>query len=267
MARILCGALAMCALASPGCNRGDGLRLRVSVSCVPPDATSMMATFALDSGAPASRTWSRETGLDSEENFDVYVPRAGVLTIELTAGDASATANVSVPEQAEVAMTLAPGCEDAGVDVDAAGLPMPCAGGIALACDGRRYVACPQEVNWDVALAECMAAGGCLAQLETVEEDACVRAQLLQSLEAPPIASFWIGLHQDDGATAPALDWRWTCSQEPLTYSGWGGSEPNDGAGTEDGSQQCAAFDFERPDLMWEDQACATTTERWICEF
>jgi lectin-like protein len=86
-----------------------------------------------------------------------------------------------------------------------------------------------------------------LATLETPAEGAAAR-------EIAGDTPVWIGLEQNRAATAPDDDWQWV-GGGALVGDDWGPSQPDDGDGNEDGTEQCAGL----APPGWSDEPCTAT--------
>ncbi len=68
----------------------------------------------------------------------------------------------------------------------------------------------------------------------------------------------WIALVQATGQTAPAAGWRWSRDGQAgaaLGTADWASGQPDDGDGTENGAEGCAAM----TSAGWTDDACTAT--------
>lgn len=106
----------------------------------------------------------------------------------------------------------------------------PAAGG-----NGHIYEYVGTSVGFEAARTAASARGvpdatGHLATIQDAEENAFLR-QL--AFPGSTKGNAWIGLSQPPGSTEPDGDFQWVTG-EPLVYTNWSGSEPNDAGGNED---------------------------------
>jgi lectin-like protein/PEP-CTERM motif-containing protein len=86
------------------------------------------------------------------------------------------------------------------------------------------------HVSWVEANADAISRGAWLVDIHTATENAFVQNLALTN---DPDHGHWIGLFQPAGSPEPNGGWEWT-SGAPVTYTNWGGGEPNDNGGSED---------------------------------
>ena len=101
---------------------------------------------------------------------------------------------------------------------------------------------------WTAAQSYCTQVTGCLATIESQEEQDCVAAASTPSNGSP----VWIGAFQP----AQTEDWQWACGSS--SYAKWGSFEPNNLSGDQDCTELMAGG-------YWNDDAC-TSTRRFVCE-
>lgn len=114
------------------------------------------------------------------------------------------------------------------------------------------YVRCRTETDWASAEQSCEAWGGTLVTLDTIEENACVGAQIL-------IATAWIGLREQTPGT-----WTWI-SGSSASFRNWHPGQPDD---TDvDGKMVNVACTRLNNDggQMWYDEDCAFEFD-YVCE-
>lgn len=67
-------------------------------------------------------------------------------------------------------------------------------------------------------------------------------------------ATAWIGLTQMPGAGTPAAGWSWVNGM-PLVSPSWATTQPDDGDGTENNTEQCASM----TGATWSDEDCSVS--------
>jgi len=92
--------------------------------------------------------------------------------------------------------------------------------------NGHHYALTLTYETWQEAEDEAVSFGGHLVTINDVAEDMWLYGTFHSSSE-----SVWIGFYQLPGSPEPADGWVWI-SGEPVTYTGWGGDEPNNGYGS-----------------------------------
>lgn len=105
----------------------------------------------------------------------------------------------------------------------------PAAGG-----NGHIYEYVTKSMGFDAAQAAAAArsVGSTSGHLATIQ-DAAENALLRELAFAGTVGNAWIGLSQPDGSGEPDGDFQWVTG-EPVVYTNWSGSEPNDAGGNED---------------------------------
>lgn len=97
--------------------------------------------------------------------------------------------------------------------------------------------------NWVEAEAEAVSLGGHLVTINDAAEQSWLFTQMFTQFSGDYL---WIGLHQTLGSSEPAGGWVWI-SGEPVTYTFWGETEPNNAGGV---NEDCAMI---RSDSKWVD--------------
>ena len=151
---------------------------------------------------------------------------------------------------------------DAAIDapIDAAVLPcvttgLSCAGtATPFMCGGHCWVRCTATLGWDRASQACAGWQGALGAIDDATEQSCVASRVSNNT--------WIGLRQDDMATAPAQGWNWNTPATPVGYTHWQSGVPDDQDGRENHDEQCAKM---QSDGTWDDVACGTAYN-FLCE-
>lgn len=128
----------------------------------------------------------------------------------------------------------------------------PCPG---LVFEGSCYEFFADQVSWYVAEERCVAWGGHLASVESLEEDAFLGAwPALLGIRFLDGSGLWLG------GTDASRDWdfRWW-DDRPLSYVSWAPGQPNNGPGVD-----CIE---KRNDITqrWYDRRCSDG-ERYVCE-
>lgn len=255
--------VALIAALVAGCD-DPGTSVRVNVSCVPPGAATLVATFDYGAGDAASHSFAPPGGLDSEESFDVFLPRPGRVRVDIAAGGAVGTDEVQVPDQREVDIALGGGCSSDASTTDCpagpaeCGTPFRCPAGSA---SGPCYVACAgNRLGWDDAQAACAGWQGCLATVEDPLVAACV-GERVGTIYRP-----WVGLRQQQAAGSVDAGWTWACTGDPVGQDAWYGPEgelePDDADWEptgdppfiEDGEEDCGSIDLT---FGWFDSPCS----------
>ncbi|HKO94368.1 MAG TPA: lectin-like protein [Polyangiaceae bacterium] len=149
-----------------------------------------------------------------------------------------------------------PNARDAGTppsEPDASASPnTPCPG---LVFESSCYEFFAEQLSWDVAEERCVAWGGHLASVESLEEDAFLGAwPALIGIAFSDGSGLWLG--GTDARTDG--DFRWSDGRA-LSYEGWASDQPNNGPGVD-----CIE---KRNDVTqrWYDRRC-TDGERYVCE-
>jgi hypothetical protein len=99
----------------------------------------------------------------------------------------------------------------------------------------------PSGIDWAVANASAIGAGGCLVSITSAEENAFVYNLVANRPEfwgradvaLPGIFGPWIGGYQLPGSPGPDSGWQWA-SGETWAYTNWSSGEPNDYAGLDE---------------------------------
>lgn len=153
---------------------------------------------------------------------------------------------------------------DAAIPVDAPpdALVLPCTaaglscGGTATTfqCGGHCWVRCPSNASWNTASQACAGWQGALGKIDDATEQTCVAMRVNTNT--------WIGLRQNDAATAPAQDWWWNTAATPVVFTHWQQNVPDDDGGNEDLDEQCGKM---QGDGFWDDVRCGDTTP-FLCE-
>lgn len=140
---------------------------------------------------------------------------------------------------------------------------LTCPGGVAptmFDCGGHCWTRCAGVATRTAAAAACAAWTGALGQIDSAVENACVTAQNASAVRT------WLGLVQDNAATAASTGWTWNGVGQPLTssnYIHWAPAEPEDGdGGVERHAEQCGSMEA---DGTWDDQGC-TAMNPFFCE-
>jgi serine/threonine protein kinase len=97
----------------------------------------------------------------------------------------------------------------------------------ALTYDGHRYLLVSESCSWEEAKVKAEAMGGHLIAITDKEEDAWVRAKLLDKL--PPERTVWLGARSGLVSMGETLAW---VTGEPFSFTNWGPNEGNDGNNT-----------------------------------
>ena len=149
--------------------------------------------------------------------------------------------------------TVAPDAGDSRDASDVRACPPAPAGCETFRCagSGSCYYSCSGTGDWNVAQSYCTQVG-CLATIETQEEQDCITAATSPTNASP----VWIGSSQSDLQAEPANGWTWVCGAS--NYSNWASYEPNDLYGNQD----CAVL---TSGGHWNDIAC-TYERRFVCE-
>ena len=104
--------------------------------------------------------------------------------------------------------------------------------------NGHYYEARLRNVNWQTAQDECLAGGGYLATITSLEENAFVFGLVSGD------SAFWywddrgygygpwLGGFQPDGSPEPAGNWEWVTG-EPFTYTNWDVNQPDNDNGNQ----------------------------------
>jgi len=155
---------------------------------------------------------------------------------------------------------------DARIDAppDAATCPstlLACPGGTAtmLVCNNACWASCTAQGAEPTAAAACTAWGGRLAPLQTQADQDCVQLTVL------PGHASWIGFEQAAGATTLTSGWSWNSDGITPSFTNWGGGQPNDLDGIEDGQEQCAYMST--PSGTWQDQGCGLLFFNFSCRY
>lgn len=86
------------------------------------------------------------------------------------------------------------------------------------------------HVSWVEANADAISRGVWLVDIHSATENLFVQNLALSN---DPDHGHWIGLYQPTGSSEPNGGWEWTTGA-PVTYTNWGGGEPNNNGGSED---------------------------------
>jgi len=121
-------------------------------------------------------------------------------------------------------------------------------------CGGHCWVHCPTGATWPAASQACTGWLGALGEIDDPTEQSCVEARVN--------AATWIGLRQNDAATAPAQGWTWNTPATPVVYTHWQSGVPDDRDGRENHDEQCAKI---QTDGTWDDVTCSAMTG-FLCE-
>jgi hypothetical protein len=122
-------------------------------------------------------------------------------------------------------------------------------------CGGHCWVKCTANVGFVQASQACAGWMGALGAIETMAEQGCVEQRVSDNI--------WIGLRQDDAATAPAQGWNWNTPATPVVFTHWqAGGIPDDADGRENRNEQCAKM---QGDGTWDDIQCGTALD-FLCE-
>ena len=151
---------------------------------------------------------------------------------------------------------------DAAIDARPDAAVLPCAttglscGGTAttFACGGHCWVKCTANVGFVQASQACAGWMGALGAVDDATEQSCVESRVSDNI--------WIGLRQDDAATAPAQGWNWNTPATPVVYTHWQSGVPDDADDRENRSEQCAKM---QSDGTWDDISCGTALD-FLCE-
>jgi hypothetical protein len=117
--------------------------------------------------------------------------------------------------------------------------------------DGHWYALTLDVGTWEQAEAEAVAVGGHLVTINDEQEDDWLVSPLGFGTELDQAIKkhLWIGFYQDrndPSYSEPGGGWKWI-SGEPVTYTGWGGLEPNNLRGEDYGIIR------QSPDIFWTD--------------
>lgn len=85
------------------------------------------------------------------------------------------------------------------------------------------------HVSWEQAHADAISRGVHLVDIHSASENAFVQQLALSN---DPAHGHWIGLYQPPGSPEPNGGWQWTTGAS-VTYTNWGGGEPNNSGGSE----------------------------------
>jgi len=171
----------------------------------------------------------------------------------------AAASDASTPGQDASTGDHDAGAEPSGVDASTPSEPdastppsAPCPG---LVFEDSCYEFFAEQVSWNLAEERCVAWGGHLASVESLEEDA-----FLGAWPALVGIGFWDGSGLWLGGTDARADgdFRWW-DGSALTYVGWASDQPNNGQGVDCIEKR---NDFTQ---RWYDRRC-TDGERYVCE-
>jgi len=123
---------------------------------------------------------------------------------------------------------------------------------IAFQCGSRCWVGCDEPVSHSTAVNRCNG-GFDLTPFFSMNDVSCFRDHI------QPTGDSWIGLVQMTGAALPADNWSWNGSGFTPPFFNWSTTpttQPDDGDGTENGTEQCAQI-LDVTD-KWQDVPCNT---------
>lgn len=221
----------------------------------PPSQAALVAALG-----GVARTEAHWVGVNDFESQGVYVWRDRVPHVEVSGlitgstSDATACAvfrpNDGRYEERDCASTERVLCRS--YPATCAASESPVCNGIDDNCDGRTdegcstcatttfwdhvYYNCPEVVTFADAATRCAGLSASLATIEHYTEYTVLGARYTTWT--------WIGLTQATGAGMPTSGWSWSGS--PSTFGitpsspPWGGGEPNDAGGGENGAEDCA---------------------------
>jgi hypothetical protein len=123
-------------------------------------------------------------------------------------------------------------------------------------CNGACWASCPDRGTQISAAKTCSDWGGKLAPLPTQADHECAQNVVFAGLAG------WIGLEQAASTGATEAGWSWNNDGVPPAIVRWGGGQPNDNDGTEDGNEQCAYISTSG---TWHDQGCTVEMANFAC--
>jgi Lectin C-type domain len=130
---------------------------------------------------------------------------------------------------------------------------------IMFSCGKSCWVRCTGSVPRETARTRCADWMGALGQIDDMTEEICVAGGA--GMPNHVVADSWIGLIQDNAATAPKLGWTWNGAGQ-IVFSRWAAGEPEDSDNNENGDEQCGNI---RTDGTWDDQSCSNLLD-FFCE-
>jgi hypothetical protein len=211
-------------------------------SGVPLDAT------APDTSAPD--TAKPDTSAPDTSAPDTSVPDTSVpdTSVPDTAKPDTSAPDTSAPDTSapDTSAPDAPAPDGSATDSAADGAAVACTEPGGKVYNGHCYFALTANVTGDAAKAACETRGAHLVTITSLGEQAFVAA-------IRPGNDRWIGLRSTMTSSMPSA-FKWVTA-EPVTYSNWGGGQPNNGG-------LCVAM---RGDDSWNDRDCTETNET-ICE-
>lgn len=173
----------------------------------------------------------------------LLVASCGHFDIEHRAGDTPQ----DPPQPGDAAVDAPRVCNTTGLD---------CAGAAtAFVCGEQCWARCDaMQIASDAQLA-CKGWGGALGEINSETDQTCVQSHLV---DLRVDLRTWLGLQQQDNATAVGTGWTWNPSPGvPLTITNWATAQPDDGdpggGFVEKHLEQC--MDVETAGL-WHDAAC-----------
>lgn len=143
---------------------------------------------------------------------------------------------------------------DANVEPDVSAtceLPVGCTGNV-IACGASCLVRCTNKMTWTRSRDVCLAWGGDLVTIDTVDKNACIAAGI-------SAATVWIGLTEPTPG-----NWTWV-DGSAATYRRWGDIDP-DGVAYGGGTMNvdCARLNNDGNN-RWYDEDCAHSYD-FVCE-
>jgi hypothetical protein len=184
-----------------------------------------------------------------------FAPHLGV-------DDANAQTDTAASDSGPMIDAAADGSVDAAFVCSDTGLACPNAvSTAAITCNNACWVKCQSSTAFtdvDVLEQNCAAWGGKLAPLRDANDQSCVDAKLFKAQAS------YIGFRQAANQALPALGWSWNSDNKTPTFIHWSIGQPDDGAGVENGDEQCA---FMTTNGDWQDVKClGTQLFRYSCK-